>query len=410
MSKRSLLAVFMATLFAALVITTWRVDAQSGGSIPPQQSLVIGQAMPGLSEEEKESFEDGLKAFSGVETRSDGLGPVFNGTTCAECHKAGAIGGAGLDLTISRITRIGGMVQGVYSDLTNLGGPVLQSRSLREFDTTCPISGEVVPRGAASSRRITTPLFGAGLLEAIPEDTILANAAIQYPDGLHGVPNIVFNPETGHNEIGRFGWKGQHSSLHLFAGDAYLNEMGITTTSFPSENLPQGRSIPTGWEPFASPEDEDGDVDKFTIFMRLLAPPGRQLPLTTELVARVQAGEQLFNTMRCSGCHMPSMKTGPSSIPALSNQTIYPYSDLLLHRMGPGLADGIRQGTAQEDQFKTAPLWGLSRRVFFMHDGRTKDLSEAIAYHDGEAAPARNRFLLINAVDKAAVLAFLKSL
>jgi CxxC motif-containing protein (DUF1111 family) len=393
--------------FLALVLTGWQVSADSGASSPPQTSLVLGQSLPGLTEAQKEAFGTGLRAFSKVETREEGLGPVFNGTTCAECHKAGAIGGAAMELTIARVTRIGGLVNGVYSDLAELGGPVLQARSLREFDLSCPIVGEVVPRRANFvSLRITTPLFGAGLIESIPDATILGNVKQNDPDGVHGAANIVFNPENGRNEVGRFGWKAQHSSLHLFAGDAYLNEIGITSASFPDENLPQGQPIPPGWGPTSSPEDEDDDVGKFTDFMRFLAAPGRRLPVTLQ----AQSGERVFNAIRCSACHLPQMNTGANTVSALANQPVRLYSDLLLHQMGASLADGIQQGKAKGDQFRTAPLWGLSRRSFYLHDGRASRLQDAILAHGGEASTARHRFVNLRSSDQNALLAFLNSL
>jgi CxxC motif-containing protein (DUF1111 family) len=338
-----------------------------------------------------------------VETREEGIGPVFNGTSCAECHNAGAIGGG----SRIRVTRIGGLKNGLYTDLPEFGGPVLQNRSLREFDTSCPIPGEVVPREASFvSLRITTPLFGAGLVEAIPDATILGNIRLNDPDGVQGVPNRVYNPLTAKTEIGRFGWKAQHSSLILFSGDAYLNEMGITSKLFPKENLPQGLPIPKGWDSVADPEDQDGDVEKFVDFMRFLAAPGRRLPLTPQ----VQEGERLFANIRCNTCHVSEMMTGNSPIQALSNQPVRLYSDLLLHRMGRGLADGIQQGDAKGDQFKTAPLWGLSRRNAFLHDGRANSPEEAIGWHDGEARNARDRFAKLPARDRDALMAFLRSL
>ncbi len=389
-------------LFAA----TWRSDAQRGNS-QVQTSLVLGQALPGVTDDQLASFREGLRAFSTVEQRAEGLGPVFNGTSCAECHKAGAIGGAGTDLTISRVTRIGGVRNGVYTDLTELGGPVLQARSLKEFDTSCPIEGEVVPPQANFvSLRITTPLFGLGLIEAIPADTILARTTQNDPDGVHGVANVQINPETGKKEVGRFGWKAQHSSIHRFAGDAYLNEMGITSVFFPNENLPQGRPIPPGWDSKADPEDEDDDVQAFTNFMTLLAPPGRRLPLTQA----VQRGEQVFHQIRCGSCHVPEMQTGAHQITALAYQKVPLYSDLLVHSMGQSLADGIQQGLAKGDQFRTAPLWGLSRRRFFLHDGRANSYDEAILHHGGEAAPARDRFTRLREDQKGALRAFLNSL
>ncbi len=406
MRKHYILAVTMACATLSLAVAAWRTDAQRGDP-PRQTSAPLGSALPGLTDDQKALFKDGLQKFSSVESQEDGLGPVFNGTTCAECHKAGAIGGAGVDLTISRVTRIGGMKNRVYTDLAEFGGPVLQARSLREFDTSCPINGEVVPSQANFvSLRITTPLFGAGLIEAIPAETILSRTKQADADGVLGVANVQINPETGKREVGRFGWKAQHSSLHRFSGDAYLNEMGITSSLFPDENLPQGRPIPPEWQTTPDFDDNDKDVDSFANFMRLLAPPGRLLPLTPQ----VQDGERIFNQIRCSACHVPSMQTGANPIAALSKQTVPLYSDLLVHRMGRNLADGIQQGLAQGHQFRTAPLWGISRRRFFLHDGRANNLEEAILNHGGEANASRDRFARLHERDKAALRAFLNSL
>jgi len=404
--RTATLSVVLPASAGLLIAAAWRVGAQSGGP-PWQTTLILGQPLPGLSDSEKDRFAAGLAAFAKTETRDEGLGVVFNGTSCGECHRAGAVGGAALDVQTARATRIGGIVRNGYSDLPQLGGPVLQARSLREFDTSCPVLPEVVPPQAAFvSHRITTPLFGAGLIEAIPDSEILAQSNPCDPDGVRGVPNIVYNPETKRSEVGRFGWKAQHSSLHLFAGDAYLNEMGITSANFPDESLPQGRPIPPGWAATAHPEDEDGDVEKFTDFMRLLAPPGRRLPITP----LAQQGARIFEAIRCTACHAPELHTGPNAVAALANQPVRLYSDLLLHRMGPALADGIRQGQAQGDQFRTAPLWGLSRRPFLLHDGRAGNPADAIALHGGESAPARSRFLRLGQADRAALLTFLSTL
>lgn len=381
--------------------------AQGGNPPPRQTTTILGQPLPGLTTDQISAFKSGLRSFSNTDVQADGLGPVFNGTACAECHKAGAIGGAGMDLTTARVSRIGGIRNGGYSDLSELGGPVIQARSLREFETLCPVSGEIVPPQADFvSHRITTPLFGAGLIEAIPAATILMRSGQTDVDGVHGVANIVYNPETGRNEVGRFGWKSQHSTLHLFAGDAYLNEMGVTNKSFPDDNLPQGKPIPPGWGPVGFPEDTDGDVEAFTAFMQFLAPPNRRLPVTP----LAQYGEQVFNGIRCSACHVASMQTGANAVAALSRQSVPLYSDLLLHRMGRSLADGIQQGQAKGDQFRTAPLWGLSRRQYFLHDGRALTVQDAIAAHDGEATNARNRFFHLQPQDRNALLAFLASL
>ncbi len=364
-----------------------------------------GEPLRGLSGTDQVAFNGGFNAFLSPEDKADGLGPVFNGVSCSQCHLQGAIGGAGNDLQLTRVTRIGGIRKGIYSDLEDLGGPVLQARSLKEFDPSYPIPGEVVPSAAQFvSHRITTPLFGAGLIEAIPDATIVARTLMKLPDGVAGVANMELNPETNNLEVSRFGWKAQHSSLSVFAGDAYLNEMGITTPLFPAENLPQGHLIGVGLDVAGDPEDAD-DVEAFAAFMRFLAPPTRSV-----LSVNAKKGEVLFSQLGCANCHFPSMNTGPNSNPALDNKAVNLYSDLLVHKMGSQLADGIIQGKATGDMFRTAPLWGLSQRILFMHDGRATSYEAAIMAHGGEAEKAKQRFISTKQGDRSALSEFLNSL
>lgn len=367
----------------------------------------LGGPIAGLSSDEYQKYEDGKVHFMEAESAQDGLGPVFNGTSCVQCHVKGAVGGSAPNVTIARVTRIGGIENGKYSDLPEYGGPVLQSRSLREIMPHYPIPAETVPKQAKYvSHRITTPLFGAGLIEAIPDEEIVALSKINQPDGIHGVPNYVHNPETGNNEIGKFGWKAQVSQLHWFAGDAYLNEMGITSMNFPHENLPQGKAIPAGADLHVDPEDSTNtDVDGFVYFMRYLAPPP-QKPLTINALK----GLFLFAGARCTSCHTPVLITGKHCSDALSYKPVSLYSDLLLHKMGTALADGIQQGSSTGDQFKTAPLWGLRYRSYFLHDGRATSPDQAILMHAGEAKASRDRYSKLSAKDKKSLLEFLAGL
>ena len=234
-------------------------------------------------------------------------------------------------------------------------------------------------------------------MEAIPESTILGNQS----NG--GRPNFVLNPDTGATELGRFGWKAQVATLHQFAGDAYLNEMGITNPSFPHENRPQGQPIQPGCDTVADPEDDGSGVTAFTNFMRFLAPAPRG-PITPQ----VQRGEQVFSQIGCASCHVPTMMTGPNSVAALSKKPVNLFSDLLLHDIGTG--DGIEQGLATGNDFRTAPLWGLSRRDRFMHDASSNKIEDAILRHGAEAQNARNGFVGLPQSDHDALLAFLDSL
>jgi len=247
------------------------------------------------------------------------------------------------------------------------------------------------------SSRNSTPLFGAGLMEAIPESTILGNQR----NG--GRPNYVSNPDTGAAQLGRFGWKAQVATVHQFAGDAYLNELGITNPSFPHENRPQGQQIQLGCDTVDDPEDDGSNVTAFTDFMRFLAPAPRG-PVTP----LVQRGEQVFSQIGCASCHVPRMMTGPNSVAALRNKPVNLFSDLLLHDIGTG--DGIKQGLATGNDFRTAPLWGLSRRNRFMHDAHSNKIEDAILRHGVEAENPRKGFVGLPQSDQDALLAFLDSL
>ncbi len=371
---------------------------------------VLGSFLSGVSQTEQANFVKGREAFNQTETPEDGVGPVFNGTSCSECHKQGAIGGAGDNLTVSRVTRFGAGAGANYSDLTVFGGPTLQSRSLREFDPNSPVPPETVPPEATHvSHRIATPLFGAGLMEAIPESELLKNVRTHDPDGIKGKPNWITNPETNRREIGRFGWKSQISSLTFFAGDAYLNEMGITTPNFVHDLPPQGNPALLGADTVADPEDDGEDVINFANFMRLLAPPSRANLMAAD-AEPAKRGQRIFTEIRCATCHVPAMKTGANASAALANREVNCYSDLLLHDMGGQLADGIEQGSATGNEFRTAPLWGLRYRKFYLHDGRAQTIEDAISAHSGEAEQPMERFFRLKQNDKSDLLAFLKSL
>lgn len=401
-TRMALLGVMSVSL-SAFVAAASRVPASGApkGSSGPHP-------ISGLSKQQMADFDDGLDQFTEVHNMEKGLGPVFNGRSCAECHAQPFTGGSSPDLHVSRVTRIGRLLNGVFDPLTEEGGMLLQARSVAEIDPTLPIHGEVVPPDATFiSHRITTPLFGAGLIEAIPDSEILKRGGgrMSRRDGVAGVPNIVVNADTGATEIGRFGWKGNVSTLHVFAGDAYLNEIGITNPSFPNENLPQGQPIPPGTDLIAGLEDDGTDVNKLANFMRYLAPPQRQ---TITQAAKV--GERIFDMVGCTSCHTPSLMTGDSPIAALRRRPVPLYSDLLLHDMGEQLADGMVMGSANGRQWRTAPLWGLGERKFFLHDGRATTLESAILSHGGEATMAVRHAQQLNSRDQAALLSFLHSL
>ena len=361
-----------------------------------------GDPLVGLNAAQLASFTAGLEEFTAVETADAGLGPIFNGTSCAQCHSVPGTGGSS---TIT-VTRFGRVVNGVFDPLTELGGSLLQEFAID------PAVQEVVPKEAnVISQRLSTPIFGAGLIEAIPDATIQQLARQQKPDGVRGRVSIVDDIASGTQRVGRFGWKAQQATLTSFAGDAYVNEMGITNRLFPVENAPNGnRALLAKFDKFVDPEDPAdpatgrADIDSLADFMRLLAPvvPTRQSQSASD-------GERLFTQIGCATCHTPSMQTGPSPIAAIDRKTVGLYSDLLLHDMGR-LGDGIAQGTAGMREMKTAPLWGLRLRQPYLHDGRAMTIDEAIRGHDGEAQAARDRYQRLNPVSTQNLLDFLRTL
>lgn len=362
----------------------------------------FGDALPGLGAADLADFAEGRSEFEAVETVAGGLGPIFNGNSCVSCHSAGATGGA----SQVTVTRFGRRVNGKFDPLTHLGGSLLQSKAID------PAALEQVPAEAnVVARRVATPLFGAGLIEAIPDGDIALLAARSDPDGVRGRALKVLDVASGTWRVGRFGWKAQHATLLSFSGDAYVNEMGVTSRLFPTENAPNGRAdllarfdkVPDV-EDAVNPATGKGDIDHAADFMRLLAPPP-----PVRATAESMAGARLFEQARCTACHVPVLFTGANRIPALSHQPVRLYSDLLLHDMGR-LGDGIEQDGATGNEMRTAPLWGLRARPSFLHDGRAKTVRQAVEQHDGQAAPARKRFEAMKPSEKKQMLDFMQTL
>ena len=362
----------------------------------------FGDALPGLGATQLASFSAGRTEFEAIETPAGGLGPIFNGKSCVECHSAGATGGAS---TIT-VTRFGRLVDGKFDPLDHLGGSLLQRFAIDpQALERVPVQANVV------AQRLATPLFGAGLIEAIPDEDILLAAQRPQPDGIHGRAAQVDDVASGKSRVGRFGWKAQQATLLSFAGDAYLNEMGVTSRLFPTENAPNGNQallakfdlIP-GIEDAVDPATGTSDIDHAADFMRLLAPPP---PLRQSVSAA--AGGRLFQQMQCAACHTPTLFTGANPLTALAHQPVNLFSDLLLHNMG-ALGDRIAQGTASGAEMRTAPLWGLRARKTFLHDGRAKTVAEAVRAHDGEGAASRTRFNALRAAEQQQVLDFLASI
>ena len=408
--------------FIAVAVLVMMPALGSRSQTPPP---TFGDPLPGLTAEQLQAFQEGFAEFSEEETIESGLGPVFNGRSCAGCHDNPAVGGDS-----GRVeTRFGHrgkddpntLPDGEKPDegnatsdrqqkpnkrfdpLERLGGSLLQRNGIGPV-ADCTFEGEVVPAEAnVVAGRKSTQFFGGGLVEVVTDDTLKTVAAKQ-PDTIRGSANRVFDPASGQKRIGRFGHKAQVATLDTFATEAYLMELGITTPMFPEENCPQGDCSLLRCDPVADPEDDGSDAAAFATFMRLLAPPPRG-----EITPQVQAGEQAFTQIGCAGCHVPTLNTGASPIAALHQVEFHPYSDFLLHKMG-ALGDRVQQAKAGGREMRTAPLWGLRVRATFLHDGRASTFAEAILAHDGQGANARKKFQKLSPTEVQALLAFLGSL
>ncbi len=411
---------------------------------PPGRPPRTGGPLPGLTPNELASFQQGLARFTELDSVSgtepgapgSGLGPRFNLNSCVGCHAAPSPGGSSptVNPQIAMATRYG--AHNTVPAFLQPNGPVRIARFVRAADgwadggvhalftiagrldaKTCSIAQPDFASAMAQNNvvfRIPTPLYGAGLIEAIPDGAILANKAANSAQkqalGIAGHENRSANDGS----IARFGWKAQTRSLLIFSGEAYNVEMGVTNEIFPSE-----RDVDPNCALNPLPEDRThldamtaieglSDVSAFAEFMRWLAPPQPQPP-----TQQTQQGQQVFNQIGCSTCHTPMLSTGRTQSAALSNKPVPLYSDLLVHRMGAGLADGIQQGSAAGDEFRTAPLWGLARRIYFLHDGRTDDLTQAIEAHAGTGSEANAVIAAFHGLPSGAVqslIAFLKSL
>jgi len=368
----------------------------------PQQ---FGDSLPGLTKKQITDFQDGLGDFNEVETVADGLGPVFNGRSCAECHSVPVTGGG----SARTVTRFGTTTNGAFDAMAFVGGSLIQDHAIGPDDAsgTHQFTAESVP-GAATiiAHRRTTPLFGLGLVEAVPDADFAALAAEEAArnDGTAGKVSMVTDLVHGGTAVGKFGWKAQNPNLLQFAADAYLNEMGITSPLFPIENCPSGNCGDLAYNPRPDLNDLGDGPASLANFMTMLDAPPRGKTSSDTV-----AGEKVFNSLGCASCHVATLNTGNSELAVLRHRPFHPYSDFLLHDMG-ALGDGISQGVATGTEMRTAPLWGLRMVTTFLHDGRTTTIEGAILAHDGQGRAARDRFASLDGKSKSKLLAFLNSL
>ena len=420
-----------------------------------------GNPIQGLTPEQLAFFANGLSQFTQVDgvavTSPDngGLGPTFNNDSCGGCHSQPATGGT--SPSMNAFPNVGpnpqftaGHVAGGTNTIpffVTADGPIREARFKSDggvhdlftvqgrTDTPTPNNCTLTqPDFAAEaargnlSFRIPTPTFGTGLIENISDATILANLAASASRqlGISGVPNRSGNDGS----ITRFGWKAQNKSLLLFAGEAYNVEMGVTNELFPEERGYPPNPVPPSCLFNPTPEDRtifeaatavgvSSDIEAFADFMRFLDQPAPACT-GTGCSQPIQSGRAIFVNLGCANCHTPSMTTSTNPTPtsaqpltALSGIHANLFSDLALHHMGSGLADGISQGSAGPDQFRTAPLWGVGQRVFFLHDGRASNLLQAIREHaspGSEANQVIQNYYQLSLQEKQNLILFLRSL
>lgn len=398
-------AVSVALIAAAVVVMSCSDLLTSA----PDPGDVFDGPVDGLTPAELAAFIRGDEEFGRRFAPVTGLGPIFNDVSCAACHS-----GDGRGRPANALIRIGSPDDDMYS---SLGGPQIQDRAIPGA------VAEPTPVGVAISLRLPPPVFGVGLIEAIPEAEILSRADPDDADGdgISGRPNWVIPPpwvpanEPGSGaaaRIGRFGRKAQTTSILQQAVEAYLQDMGITTDFLPDENRNQVAGHPyDAVDAVVDPEIPAGTVFAVVNYLRLLAAPAPGASNATR-----ERGQVVFGETGCAACHVPVLHTGTATVSALSNKPVALYSDLLLHDMGDALADDRPDGSANGREWRTTPLWGLrlvrqflNGDVFLLHDGRARTIEEAILLHGGEAQRSRDLFNALTAADRAALVEFVGS-
>jgi len=366
----------------------------------------LGEPLRGLTPEQRDQFNRGRTEFEHAFTPETGLGPLFNADACAECHESPVSGGPGDEVEI-HVSAL--LMDGTCDPLVHRGGPVIQQAVTPALQAALGIDREPEPPETTGRGLRTTPdVFGLGLLDAVPDSIILARADPEdhNRDGISGRPNRFFD-----GRLGRFGRKALVPTLREFNDGAFVVEQGITSPAVPTEETIGGQPIPAGVDPVPEPEISQEATDLTDAFVRFLAPPAPQ-----RLTKAGKRGRKIFSEIRCTACHLPKLKTGDHPVKSLRTKEVAAYTDLLLHDMGPELAD-ICFGLATPSEFRTEPLMGLrlSEEIEegeprFLHDGRARTIEEAIRLHGGEGSASRDRFSALSEADRKALLEFLRSL
>lgn len=448
------------TLFSCVILIACSDHSELSGKLEGEaaggdatiyisNTQAFGTPAPNLSADNLEKHQDGDIAFeatfvSSPSPKNGGLGPVFNNNSCNACHPSdgrasfpediNAMSGFFLRISIPGTDEHGGpnpvpgfgtqlqhqalfgyepeaelAVQYEAEEVTLSDGVVVELQKPK-YSIVSPY--QALPDNVLISPRIGMPVFGLGLLEAIEEEDILyhQDSSDIDGDGISGKANYVWDPVTTSIQLGRFGWKAGAASVLAQSAGAYSGDMGITSSIHP---VPTSYGQSNGEITFDSMEVSDEDLEAVRFYcMTLAVPAGRNYE-----DRQVIQGNKLFKKLHCDACHIPTYTTGVvDAIPAISGQKIYPYTDLLLHDMGEELADNRSEYMANGKEWKTRPLWGIgltsitSGHTSLLHDGRARNITEAIVWHGGEAKEARNAFIQLSTNDREALLAFLNAL
>lgn len=461
MNRRHLIVAVAGLALASINASPLHAQSDPG---PRPGPAAAGSFYPSLGAKEQAFFNQAQLRFQEVDSVSggiagetgSGLGPTFNGNSCAQCHAQPTIGGSSPGIASPQnpipnpqvaLATLDGATNTVPEFITE-NGPVREARFIKTSTGALDggvhdlytITGRSDATGCSLAQpdfatalsghnvifRTPTSLFGLGLVEATSDANLQANlAATQSARAALRIGGI-FNTSGNDGTITRFGWKAQNKSLMIFAGEAYNVEQGVSNEVFPNERsgvpgcvfngspedasnmLNQNASSPNFGTNLGTVSEMSSDVVNFAAFIRLSAPAAPAAP-----TASTTNGASLFNSIGCSLCHSPVLTTSASPYTGMSSVAYNPYSDFALHHMGSGLSDGIHQGAAGPDQFRTAPLWGLGQKLYFLHDGRTTDLIQAIESHNSSGSEANlviHKYNSLKASQVQDLLNFLRSL
>lgn len=360
-----------------------------------------GDPLPGLTAEELARFEAGKAAFSRVFLAEEGLGPVYNENTCNACHSTPGIGGMGVEFDIHVA------VQHEDGRCETPGAAGVLRIQVTRLAAGLGVTPETVPAGANQTGVFNAPpLWGRGLMEAIPEAALLALEDPTDADG-DGIAGRVGRDAEG--RVARFRRKADGTSLQAAAEGSVVVELGLSSPKHPRELVFSVAAIPDGADPTPEPEVDQATVDAMADFMRFLALPPRRLPADPGALAAVEAGEGAFHEVGCAACHTPVLTTGPNPVAALDSKLVPLYSDLLLHDMGPERATVCSPG-GSATHVRTEPLMGLAFKKGYLYDGSAVDLWEAIARHGGEGRASADAFAALPELRRHALIAFLMTL